>query len=262
MEAWLAYLALGAVAGVMAGLLGVGGGLLIVPVLVWLFIRQGVEPSVITHLAIGTSLATIVPTAISSARTHHHHGAVRWDLVRRLAPGVMLGALAGATLAEYLSSDALRRVFGTFEIALALYMLMNVRPAPHRPLPGTAGLAGGGGVIGLVSALLGIGGGSLSVPYLVWFNVAVRHAIGTAAAVGLPIAVAGAAGFMIHGWQAHGLPTWSAGYIHGPSLLGVALASYLTAPVGARLTHRLPVPLVRRLFALLLLVLGVKMLAG
>ena len=262
MDAWLAYLALGAVAGVMAGLLGVGGGLLIVPVLVWLFIRQGVDPAVITHLAIGTSLATIVPTAIASARAHHQHGAVRWDLVTRLAPGVMLGALAGATLAEFLSSDALRRVFGVFEIVLAIYMLMNVRPAPHRPLPDTPALTAGGGVIGLVSALLGIGGGSLTVPYLVWFNVAVRHAIGTAAAVGLPIAVAGAGGFMIHGWQSEGLPAWTAGYIHGPALAGIALASFLTAPVGARLTHTLPVPLVRRLFALLLMVLGIKMLAG
>lgn len=260
MEAWIAYLALGAVAGVMAGLLGVGGGLLIVPVLVWLFIRQGVEPAVITHLAIGTSLATIVPTAIASARAHHRHGAVRWDLVARVAPGVMLGALAGATLAEFLSSDALRRVFGAFEIGLAVYMLLNVRPAPHRPLPGGLGLSSGGGVIGLVSALLGIGGGSLSVPYLVWFNVAVRHAIGTAAAVGLPIALAGAGGFMIHGWQAEGLPAWSAGYVHGPSLLGVALASFLTAPIGARLTHTLPVPTVRKLFAVLLMVLGIRML--
>jgi uncharacterized protein len=259
-EAWLAYLALGAVAGVMAGLLGVGGGLLIVPVLVWLFIRQGVEPAVITHLAIGTSLATIVPTAISSARTHHLHGAVRWDLVTRIAPGVMVGALAGATLAEFLSSDALRRVFGAFEIALAIYMFLNIRPAPHRPLPGAVGLASGGGVIGLVSALLGIGGGSLSVPYLVWFNVAVRHAIGTAAAVGLPIAIAGAGGFILHGWNAHGLPDWSLGYVHGPSLAGIALASFLTAPIGARLTHRLPVPLVRRLFAVLLMVLGIRML--
>ncbi|OOG22304.1 hypothetical protein B1C78_15285 [Thioalkalivibrio denitrificans] len=260
MEAWLAYLALGAVAGVMAGLLGVGGGLIIVPVLVWLFIHQGVEPGIITHLAIGTSLATILPTAISSARTHHLHGAVRWDLVAKIAPGVMLGALAGATLAEFLSSDTLRRVFGAFEIALAIYMFLNIRPAPHRPLPGTAGLASGGGVIGLVSALLGIGGGSLSVPYLVWFNVAVRHAIGTAAAVGLPIALAGAGGFVFHGWATEGLPDWSLGYVHGPSLLGIAIASFLTAPIGARLTHRLPVPLVRKLFAVLLMVLGIRML--
>jgi len=262
MEAWLAYLILGAVAGVLAGLLGVGGGLLIVPVLVWLYVQQGVEPGIITHLAIGTSLATIVPTAIASARAHHGHGAVRWELVWRLAPGVMIGALAGATLAEFLGSDALRRVFGVFEIALALYMLIGVRPAPHRPLPGTASLTAGGGVIGLVSALLGIGGGTLTVPYLVWFNVAVRHAIGTASAVGLPIALAGAAGFMIHGWQAHGLPAWSAGYIHGPALLGIAIASFLTAPLGARLTHTLPVPLVRRLFALLLMGLGIRMLVG
>ncbi|ACL73502.1 protein of unknown function DUF81 [Thioalkalivibrio sulfidiphilus HL-EbGr7] len=260
MEAWLAYLILGAVAGVLAGLLGIGGGLLIVPVLVWLYVHQGVDAAVITHLAIGTSLATIVPTAIASARAHHAHGAVRWDLVWRLAPGVVFGALAGATLAEFLSSDMLRRVFGVFEIALALYMLIGTRPAPQRPLPGVATLSAGGGVIGLVSSLLGIGGGTLTVPYLVWFNVAVRQAIGTASAVGLPIALAGAAGFMIHGWQAQGLPAWSAGYIHGPALAGIAIASFLTAPIGARLTHRLPVPLVRRLFALLLMGLGVKML--
>ncbi|WP_018952607.1 sulfite exporter TauE/SafE family protein [Thioalkalivibrio sulfidiphilus] len=260
MEAWLAYLILGAIAGVLAGLLGIGGGLLIVPVLVWLYVQQGVDAAVITHLAIGTSLATIVPTAIASARAHHAHGAVRWDLVWRLAPGVVFGALAGATLAEFLSSDMLRRVFGAFEIALALYMFIGVRPKPQRPLPGATYLSAGGGVIGLVSALLGIGGGTLTVPYLVWFNVAVRQAIGTASAVGLPIALAGAAGFMIHGWQAQGLPAWSAGYVHGPALAGIAIASFLTAPMGARLTHRLPVPLVRRLFALLLMGLGVKML--
>ncbi|EHQ51497.1 hypothetical protein ECTPHS_02324 [Ectothiorhodospira sp. PHS-1] len=256
------YLALGAFTGVIAGLLGVGGGLIIVPVLVWLFTRQQMDHGVITHLAIGTSLATIIPTAIASTRAHHRHGAVRWDVLRRLIPGIILGALAGATLAEFMSAMLLRRVFGVFEILVALYLLLNLPPKVGRPLPGTAVLSTGGGLIGGVSALLGIGGGTLTVPFLVWFNVHLRQAIATAAAAGLPIALAGTAGFIIHGWGNPALPDVSSGYVYWPAFAGIALASYFTARWGAWLTHRLPVTLVRRFFAVLLILLGLRMLLG
>ncbi|MCG5495921.1 MULTISPECIES: sulfite exporter TauE/SafE family protein [Ectothiorhodospira] len=255
----LAYLALGAFTGVVAGLLGVGGGLIIVPVLVWLFTRQQVDSGIITHLAIGTSLATIIPTAIASTLAHHRHGAVQWQVIRQMAPGVMLGALAGATLAEFMSAVLLRQVFGVFEILMGIYLLMSLPPRPGRQLPGPAVLNTGGGMIGGVSALLGIGGGTLMVPFMVWFNIHLRHAIATAAATGLPIALAGTAGFMIHGWGHAALPAFSSGYVHWPAFAGIALAAFFTARIGAWLTHRLPVKLVRRVFALLLIGLGLRM---
>ena len=260
-EAIVLYLALGAVVGVVAGLLGVGGGLLIVPALSWWFLHTGLLPADTVQFAVGTSLATIVFTSLSSIRAHHRRGAVRWDVVRRLAPGIVLGTLAGALLASRMASATLAAVFGVFEIVIAVYLALDRRPAPHRTLPRPAGMLTAGGGIGAVSALLGIGGGTLTVPFLVWCNVVMREAVATASACGLPIALAGAAGFMVFGLDAQP-PRWATGYVYWPAVLGITVASVMTAPLGARLAHRLPSRSLKRVFSLVLLLLGLRMLLG
>lgn len=256
------YLALGAVAGLLAGLFGVGGGLIIVPVLAWVFLAHGVHVDVVMHLAVGTSLASIWLTSVMSIRAHHRRGAVDWAVVRKLAPGIVLGALAGAFIADLLPTAALKRIFGVFELFVAAQMLLVGRYQAHFDLPGRLGLGLAGGVIGAVSAVIGIGGGTLTVPFLVWCRVPMIRAVASSAACGLPIAVAGAAGFMVTGWNDAHLPAWSTGYLYWPAWLGIVIASSATAGLGARLAHTLPAARLRQLFALLLMGMGVKMLAG
>ena len=256
------YLLTGAVAGLAAGLLGIGGGLVIVPALALLFRDQAFADTTLMHYAVGTSLATIVPTSIASLLAHHRRGSVHWAAVRGLTPGILAGALAGAWLAQQVSSTGLGLLFGVFEVLVALQLLAGTRPAAHRALPGVAGMSAAGGVIGAFSALLGIGGGTLTVPFLLWHRVDIRLAVGAAAACGLPIAVAGAAGFAVTG-LAVAVPTgFSSGFIYWPAVAGVALASVLLAPVGARLAHHLPRQTLQRVFAILLLVVGLKMISG
>lgn len=262
MEVVIIYLLLGAFAGLVAGLLGVGGGLIIVPVLVFIFTGQGVAEHLIVHLAVGTSLATIVFTSISSVRAHHQHGAVLWPVFWQLTPGIVIGAWLGALFADVLASDQLRRFFGVFELLVAIQMTFNVKPRPHRQLPGRAGMVGAGSVIGAISAIVGIGGGTMTVPFLVWCNVAMRKAVATSSACGLPIAVAGATGFIVTGWNAVDLPVYSSGYVYWPAFIGIVIASVLSAPLGARLAHRLPAAQLKRIFAVLLYILGLRMLLG
>lgn len=262
LEILLVYLLVGAFAGTIAGLLGVGGGLIIVPVLALLFQRWGFADGVVMHLAIGTSLATIVLTAISSMRAHHKRGAVDWPVFRRLTPGIVVGALAGAAIADFMPAKALRLFFGVFELAVATQIGLNLMASPHRRLPGKAGMGIAGTAIGALSAVVGIGGGTLTVPFLVWCNVGLRNAVATSSATGLPIAVAGAVGFVLTGWNAQDLPPWSTGYLYWPALLGIAAASLVFAPLGAWLAHTLPVHTLRRFFAIFLAVLGVRMLLG
>lgn len=258
----LLYLALGTFAGLLAGLLGVGGGLLIVPVLTMLFTRQELPAAYIAHLAIGTSLASIMFTSISSLRAHHAHGAVNWQVVRRISGGIVAGTLVGSFLAAQLSTRFLKGFFVLFLYYVAVQMLLDIRPKPTRQLPGAGGMTGVGAFIGGISSLVGIGGGSMTVPFLVWCNVAMRNAIGTSAAVGFPIALAGAAGFIANGLTVSQLPPSSLGFVYLPALAGVSLASILTAPAGARLAHRLPVPRLKKIFAGLLLAIGTRMLVG
>ena len=262
MEVVIIYLLLGAFAGLVAGLLGVGGGLIIVPVLVFIFTGQGVAEHLIVHLAVGTSLATIVFTSISSVRAHHQHGAVLWQAFWQLTPGIVIGAWLGALFADVLASDQLRRFFGVFELLVAIQMTFNVKPRPHRQLPGRAGMVAAGSVIGAISAIVGIGGGTMTVPFLVWCNVAMRKAVATSSACGLPIAVAGATGFIVTGWNAVELPAYSSGYVYWPAFAGIVIASILSAPLGARLAHRLPAAQLKRIFAVLLYILGLRMLLG
>jgi len=262
MEFWLLYLATGVFAGFLAGLLGVGGGLVIVPVLVFIFAAQHFPPEQIMHLALGTSLASIMFTSISSLRTHHAHGAVNWVVVRGITPGIIAGTLAGTMLAAQLSTVFLKVFFVVFLYYVATQMMLNIKPKPSRELPGAVGMFGAGGVIGAVSSLVGIGGGTLSVPFMTWCNIKLHQAIGTSAAIGFPIAVAGAVGYTANGWGHDALPTYSLGFVYLPALMGLVVASVLTAPFGARLAHRLPVAKLKKFFALLLFVLGTRMLVS
>lgn len=255
----LSYLLTGAIAGLLAGLLGIGGGLVIVPALVFLFNQQGFAGGALMHFAVGTSLATIVVTSIASLLAHHRRGSVRWPAVAGLTPGILAGALGGAWLARQTSSPGLATLFGTFEILVALQLLLDARPAAQRPLPGRPALVVAGGVVGAVSALLGIGGGTLTVPYLLWHRIDIRTAVGTAAACGLPIALAGAVGFAL-GSGGEGAGTGPrTGFIYWPAAGGIVLASVVAAPAGAWLAHYLPRRTLRLVFAGFLLVVGAKM---
>lgn len=262
MTYWLLYLALGGAAGVLAGLLGVGGGVVLVPALSLFFAWQHMPAAVTLHLALGTSLASIVFTSVSSVRAHHERGAVDWRIFRRVTPGIVVGTALGSWMAARLSARLLGALFVGFLFYVALQLLLDVRPKPSRQLPGAGGMLGAGGLIGGVSSLVGIGGGSMSVPFLVWCNVSVRNAIGTSSAIGFPIALAGALGYVANGLAVEALPPHTVGFVYLPALVGVAAASTLTAPLGARLAHALPVPLLKRIFALLLAVMGTRMLAG
>jgi uncharacterized membrane protein YfcA len=260
---WLfAYVGLGAFAGFFAGLLGVGGGAIMVPVLTMFFTAQGFPREHVVHVALGTSMAAIIFTSISSLRAHHRHGAVLWPVVRDIAPGVLAGTLLGAQVASRVPTKPLAIFFACFITYVAVQMILNIKPKPSRELPGRLGMAAVGGGIGLISALVAIGGGSLSVPFMTWCNVKVQHAIGTSAAIGFPIALAGTAGYLWGGWNAGGLPQGSLGFVYLPALGGLVVASMLVAPFGARLTHRLPVVTLKRIFAGVLVLLSAKMLSG
>lgn len=256
------YAAAGAVAGVLAGLLGVGGGLIIVPMLVFCLTRQGIPDGMIMHLALATSMASIMFTSVSSFWSHHRHGAVRWVVVRRIVLGIFTGTFLGTWVASSLSTPTLKVFFVVFLYYVGFQLFTGKKPKPGRQLPGPAGMFAAGNGIGVVSSLVGIGGGSLSVPFMVWCNVPLHQAIGTSAAIGFPIAVAGTLGYIANGLFAPDLPPWSIGYVYLPALLGLIVTSVLTAPLGVRLAHRLPVDRLKRIFAILLLVVGTRMLVG
>ena len=254
------YLILGAFAGVLAGLFGIGGGLVIVPVLIVSFDWQNLAAGIAPHLAVGTSLATIIFTSISSIRSHHFRAAVRWDIFRPMVPGILAGAALGAWTASLLSGATLELIIGIFVILVAIKMLLNAEPGAGRSVPGPSALIGAGTGIGWVSAIFGIGGGTLTVPFLSWCNVRMQHAIGTAAACGLPIAAAGTVTNVVTGWQHPALPDYSFGFVYLPALLVIAIASVLFAPIGAALAHRLDALLLKRIFAMLLIVIGIRFL--
>lgn len=259
----LTLLLMGASAGVMAGLLGIGGGALIVPVLVMVFESQKMDAGIVMQAALATSMATIVFTALSSVLAHHRRSAVKWEIVRRITPGIAIGGLLGAAMVDALSSHTLRVLFVIFMFAVALQFARGTTAtAPHRRLPGTLGMTVVGAVIGAVSALFGIGGGSMSAPFMTWCSVPVRQAIATSAAIGLPIAVSATAGLVVAGWGDPRLPPWSLGYVVLPAFIGVVIASTLAAPLGVKLAHRLSDVVLRRVFALFVTLLGLRMLWG
>jgi uncharacterized membrane protein YfcA len=258
--ALVAYLGIGALAGLLAGLLGVGGGLVIVPMLVFVFTRQGFPVESLMHLALGTSMASIVFTSVSSFRAHQRRGAVDWSIVRGITPGILAGTFFGTWIASRLSTPLLKGCFTAFLYAVAVQMLLDAKPRPTRGIPGAAGTTAVGGAIGVVSSLVGIGGGSLSVPFMTWCNVPVHRAIGTSAAIGFPIALAGSAGYILNGLRVGGLPPNAVGFVFLPALAAIVAASVTTAPLGAWIAHRLPVSRLKRAFAALLLVMGTRLL--
>jgi uncharacterized membrane protein YfcA len=258
---FFSLLLLGIVAGSLAGLLGVGGGVVIVPVLAWLFRNHPEIPS--THLmqmAVGTSLATIVVTSVSSIIAHHRRGAVIWNIVWQLTPGIVIGTFVGAVIADALPSDTLRVIFALFLLLVAVQMGFGAQPAPHRQLPHRLPVGLIGIIIGKISALVGIGGGSMTVPFLVWCNVSVRQAVATSAACGFPIAVFGTLGFVVTGWDLNSLGLTSVGYIYLPALVAIIPTSLLFAPLGAKLAHSIPIVVLKRFFAVFLAVVGIHML--
>ncbi len=253
----------GSVAGILAGLLGVGGGIIVVPVLLEFFTITNVDPAVRTHLAVGTSLATIIATSISSIRSHHKRGGVDWPLWRLLAPSIAIGVIVGTLTASRSPGSVLALTFAAVALAAAAYLVLfpegiaQGERKPRGPVMGACGVA-----IGALSTMIGIGGGTMTVPTLVFFGTPVRTAIGTSAAVGLIIAVIGCVGFVVAGLGKAGLPPFSLGYV---SLLGFAAivpTTVATAPVGAWLAHRLSPVLVKRLFAAFLTIAALRLISA
>lgn len=258
----LIYLIAGVGAGATAGLFGIGGGVVVVPVLLPVFALQGVHPDVAMHLAVGTSLATIIATTFSSARSHYQQGGVDPDVLRWLAVGAVAGAALGAVVASWLPGDVLQRVFGTFMIAVAAYMGFGRLPEPRASHPRPAGLMGAGTGIGALSVMVGVGGGTMTVPYLTWRGLTMHRAVGTSAAVALPLAACGTGMFIVTGWGNPHLPAWATGYVYWPAFLGIVAASMVVAPRAARLAHRLPGLWLRRGFGVILVIIGVRLLTG
>jgi len=255
-----AYLGIGALVGFFAGLLGIGGGIIIVYSLALMFVAHADFPAqYIMHFAIGTSLAAIMAGAWSSFRTHHRHGAVDWPIVKTMTPGLLLGVLGGVAVARFVPTAFLKYFFLAFLGLMTIMMAFNIRPKPSRELPGTGGLWGWALFIGAVSSLFGGGAAAIGVPFFTWCNVSVHRAIGTVAAMGFPVAVAGTVGYAIAGWTVPDLPRWSLGFVYLPAFVGISATSMLVAPFGARLAHRLRGATLRRIFALFLIAMGVKL---
>ena len=242
--------------------LGIGGGVVMVPLLVLVFAAQGLPQEHLVHLALGTAIAAIGFTSVASMRTHHAHAAVDWRIARAMAPGMLAGSFAAAFIAGLIPTRPLAFIFTALVFVAATQILLDLKPSTTRELPGAIGLFGAGTVIGALSSLLAAGGAFLTIPLLAWCKVPLRRAIGTASANGLPIAIAGTGGYVLHGLRVPGLPPATLGYVYLPALALIVITSMLTAPLGARLTHRLPVQQLRRIFAVVLYAFAVRMLVG
>jgi len=257
----LELVALGLCSGFLAGLLGIGGGMVMVPFITAILSARNVNSELAVKMAIATSMATIEFTSISSVRAHHQRGAVRWDVVKALAPGIVLGAVvASMGVFTVLKGSSLALLFALFVGFSATQMFLDKKPAATRQLPGQAGLLGAGSVIGFMSGLVGAGGGFISVPFLAWCNVAIHNAVATSAALGFPIAISNALGYAVSGSHVANLPPYSIGYIWLPGLLVIATCSVTTAPLGAAAAHKLPVKRLKKIFASVLYLLAAYML--
>jgi len=253
--------ALGLGTGFLAGLLGIGGGMLMVPFITIIMGHRGVPADLAVKMAIATSMATIIFTSVSSVRAHHKRGAVRWDIVRRLAPGIVIGSLVGSLgVFSLLKGTALAIFFALFVGFSATQMFLDKKPAPTRQMPGAGGQLAAGGVIGFVSGLVGAGGGFISVPFMTWCNVSIHNAVATSAALGFPIALANTAGYIVGGWSLNNPMPGSLGYLWLPALAVIASASVLFAPLGARAAHAMNVGQLKRVFAGMLYLLAAYML--
>ena len=256
---WLIYLAVGVFVGFFAGLLGIGGGAVMVPALSMIFVSRGFSSDNVVHMALATSMATIIPGGLASAWTHHKHRAVNWQVVKKMLPGILLGTFSGAVFAHFSSTAFLKGFFVVFICFVAVQMLFNLKPKGGHTLPGSTGMIVFGAVMGVISSFAGIGGAIMSLAFLSWCNVRMHEAIGTAAAIGVPLAIAGTVGFVVTGMLDSGLPAQSLGYVYVPAFIGISVTSFLVAPLGAKLAHRLPVAVLRKIFAVVLVVLAVKM---
>jgi uncharacterized protein len=250
------FVVIGCIVGFIAGLLGIGGGLTMIPMLTLLFTYAQFPPADVLHIAVATSMATIVFTSISSVRAHHQHRAVLWTIFWRLAPGILIGSLVGPQIVSGMSTRLLSGVFALFASYTGTRLILNRLPKATRELPGTAGLWIVGTAIGVISSMVGAGGGFISVPFMTACNVRLQNAVATSAALGLPIAVAGTVGFLIAGFRHPGLPPYTVGYIYLPALIGIASASVLVAPIGVRMAHRWPAAHLRHAFAALMYVIA------
>ena len=246
------FLAIGGVVGFIAGLLGIGGGMTMIPLLTLIFTRQHFPPAHVLHIAVATSLATIVFTSISSVRAHHAHDAVVWPIFWKLGPGILIGSLVGPQIVGGLSTSTLAGVFALFTAFTATRLLRDAKPKPSRALPGPLGMLGTGSALGLLSSMVGAGGAFISVPFMTACNVRIHNAVATSAALGLPIAAAGTVGYLLAGSRVSDLPPYTIGYVNLPALFAIASASVIAAPAGARMAHRWPVARLRRAFAVLL----------
>jgi len=257
----LLFIVAGSLAGLLAGLLGIGGGLLVVPFLAFYLPFIGVKSQYVMHISVATSLAIIVFTSMASVYGHYRHGQILWGTSRQLLAGLILGAISGAIIADFLPSNILRIMFGVFVLIIAYRMMLAKKEVRHSGLPGTKGLiAAGFGIAGFCT-LLGTGGGSLMVPFLARCNVPLRRAVATSAVCGFPIALTGVVSLILTGQDVGDLPAWSAGYVYWPAFLGLVIPSMLCAPLGAKLTQVVPVAILRKFFAVFLLLVGIDMLS-
>ena len=249
-------LAVGAAVGFLAGLLGIGGGMTLVPLLTILFATRQFPSAHVVHMAVATATATMVFTAMSSARAHQRRGAVLWPVVLAMAPGVLLGSLIGPQVASMLPTRAFAALFGGFTWFAAWRTILSRPPVAHRELPGRAGLFGAGAAIASLASMVGAGGAFLVIPFLGRHDVKIHNAVATSAALGLPIAAAATVGFVIAGLRTPDLPPWSLGFVYLPAMAAVVVASMLAAPLGAGVAHRWPPTKLRRAFAALMFALG------
>jgi len=259
-EWWPGYLAIGAFAGFFAGMLGIGGGAIMVPFMVLLFEAQQLPSAHILHLAVGTSMATIVFTSVSSVRAHAARGAIRWDIAARMTPGILAGGLVGSAIASLIPTVVFAALFTAVIYLAATNMLLDRKPRASRQPPGHLGMFAAGFLVSAASAFAAVGGAFMTVPFMLWCNVPMLQAIGTAAVIGFPIALSGTLGFIFTGWRETGLPPYSIGFVYLPALGGVVAASVLLAPLGAAAAHRLPTVWLRRAFAVLFYAIATRML--
>ena len=256
----IAFLLLGSIVGFMAGLLGIGGGGIMVPVLSSLFFALGMPVEKVIHLALGTSMASIIVTSISSLRAHHGRGAVLWEYVKGMSPGIIVGTFMATYVVALASSLALAVFFSLFMGFVAVKMFIDKKPMSYEKPSGNKHMFSVGSGIGAISALVSIGGGSLTVPYLVWRNINIKKAIGTSAAIGLPISLVGTLGYVINGWQNTSMHEYIFGFVYLPAVFLISITSFIFAPLGAKMAHQLPVTILKKVFAVLLITLSLKML--
>ncbi len=254
--------ALGAFVGFMAGLLGIGGGLIIVPALLYLLPSVGIEVEQLPHIAIATSLAAIILTSLSSARAHNQRGNIPWQLFKPMLPGIVIGAMASGFISELIPAQELKLLFACFVILMAAQMAFPFKAENERELPSNKVLFAVSTLIAIVAGLMGIGGGVLFVPYLTWSGLQMRNAVGFSSATGFMIASAGTLGYVFAGWDVQGLPVGTLGFIYLPALIGIVITSMLVAPIGVKAASTWPTPVLKKIFALLLAVIGLKLLLG